>query len=177
MNTTLPIPTRYLAVIGIALLAGVLFLVMRPALLGSDDDAAPTATPAPALATPKPAVKPTAPEPKLTLLPGLPAKVANKLRYSKVIVVSLYQGSARGDRSALAAARTGARSAGAGFLPVNVLDEASARAVQTFVGDTSTPATVVVRRPGRIVTSLEGAPSADEQLVAQAARNAGAARR
>ena len=94
-----------------------------------------------------------------------------------VLVVSLYQGSARGDRSALAAARTGARAAGAGFLPVNVLDEASARAIQNFVGDTSTPASVVVRRPGRIVTSLEGAPSADEQLVAQAARNAGAARR
>ena len=177
MNTTLPIPARYLAVIGIALLAAVLFLFMRPMLLGSGDDAAPLVTPAPTLATPKPAPKPAVTKPKFTLLPGLPPKVANKLRYSNVLVVSLYQGSARGDRSALAAARTGARAAGAGFLPVNVLDENSARAIQAFVEDTSTPAIVVVRRPGRIVTSLEGAASADEQLVAQAARNAGASRR
>ncbi len=177
MNTTLPIPTRYLAVIGIALLAGVLFLVMRPALLGSGDDTAPLVAPAPVQVTPKPAPKPAVTKPKFTLLPGLPPKVANKLRYSKILVVSLYQGSVRADRSALVAARTGARTAGAGFLPVNVLEENSARDIQTFVGDTSTPATVVVRRPGRIVTSLEGAPSADQQLVAQAARNAGAARR
>jgi hypothetical protein len=65
----------------------------------------------------------------------------------------------------------------AGFLPVNVLNEKSARTVQAFVGTTSTPTVVVVRRPGQIVSRLEGAASADGQLVAQAAHNAGAGRR
>ncbi len=111
------------------------------------------------------------------LLPGLPAQVANKLRYSKVLVVTLYQGTSQGDRAAVAAAREGSRAVRAGFLPVNVLNEKSARTVQAFVGTTSTPTVVVVRRPGQIVSTLEGAASSDGQLVAQAAHNAGAGRR
>ncbi len=133
-------------------------------------------TPAQTPATPKPSSRP-APKPSLALLPGLPPKVANKLRYSNVVVVSLYQGNAPADRAAAVAAGAGAKNARAGFLPVNVLNEKSARAVQTFVGTTNTPTVVVVRRPGRIVTRLEGAASSDGQLVAQAAHNAGASRR
>ena len=64
--------------------------------------------PAPTSPTSKPTTHP-APKPRLQLLPGLPPKVANKLRHSKVVVVSLYQGSAIGDRSAVVAAAAGAR--------------------------------------------------------------------
>jgi hypothetical protein len=177
MNTTIPFPARYLAVTGVALALAVLFLVARPALLG---DSGETVGPSPVPTTPSPTQtpRPTTPtKPRVTLLPGLPPKVANKLRYSKVVVVSLYQGSTAADRSAVAAARAGARSVGAGFLPVNVLNERSARSVQSFVGTTSTPTVVIVRRPGRTVSQLEGASSADEQLVAQAAHNAGAGKR
>jgi hypothetical protein len=176
MNTTIPLPsTRLLAIVGVALAAAVFLLVARPMLLG---DGGNTVAPAPTTTTPKPGARPTTPpKPRIVLLPGLPGKVANKLRYSKVLVVSLYQGTAAADRAAVAAARAGARGVRAGFLPVNVLNEASARSVQTFVGTTSTPAVVVVRRPGRIVSRLEGAASTDEQLVAQAAHNAGAGQR
>jgi hypothetical protein len=177
MNTTIPVPpTRYLAAMGVALLLAVFFLVARPVLLGESDGTTAT-TPPPAVTTPQPTTRPAKPEPKVVLLPGLPAKVAGKLRYSKVVVVALYQGNAGSDRSAVAAATAGAKAVGAGFLPVNVLDEKSARAVQSFVGLTSTPAVVVVRRPGRIVATLEGAASSDQQLVSQAAHNAGAKRR
>ena len=63
--------------------------------------------PAPTSPTSKPNSRP-APKPRLQLLPGLPPKVANKLRHSKVVVVSLYQGNAIGDRSAVVAAAAGA---------------------------------------------------------------------
>lgn len=174
MNTTIPFPTRYLVIMGVLIGAAALFLVARPVLLGSNDDtvgAAPT-TPTPPPTTTPPPSSPS--QPKVVLLPGLPPQVANKLRYSKVVVVSLYQGSSRSDRAAVAAARAGARAVGAGFLAVNVLNETAARSLQSFVGPTATPAVVVVRRPGRIASSIEGAGSADSELVAQAAHNAGA---
>lgn len=173
MNTTIPFPPRYLALIGVVVAAAGMLLVARPMLLGnSAETASPPTTEVPR----QPSARPTPPQPKIALLPGLPPKVANKLRYSKVLVVSLYQGSASADRAAVGAARLGARAVGAGFLKVNVLNERSARTLQSFVGTTSTPTVVVVRRPGRIVYRLEGAASSDPQLVAQAAHNAGAGR-
>jgi hypothetical protein len=165
---------------GVAVLFAALFVVARPMLLGDSGTATPVtpATPTPSPTHPKPHSRPNTPtQPKVVLLPGLPSKVANKLRYSKVLVVTLYQGAAPSDRAAVATGRTSARSVRAGFLPVNVLNEKSARAVQAFVGTTTTPTVVVVRRPGKIVATLEGAASTDEQLVAQAAHNAGAGRR
>jgi hypothetical protein len=175
MNTTIPFPTRYLVIMGVLIGAAALFLVARPVLLGSSDD---TVGAVPTAPTPPPTPPPVTPsQPKVVLLPGLPAQVATKLRYSKVVVVSLYQGSSRSDRAAVAAARAGARSVGAGFLAANVLNEKSARSLQPFVGPTSTPAVVVVRRPGRIASSITGAGSGDSELVAQAAHNAGASRR
>jgi hypothetical protein len=177
MNTTISLPsTRYLAVIGAAILLAGFFVVARPMLTGGTEAATPVTPPAPTRPAPTPTTRPT-PKPTVVLLPGLPPKVANRLRYSKVVVVSLYQGNAGSDRSAVGAAAAGARQAGAGFLPVNVLNEKSARAVQAYVGTTTTPTVVVVRRPGRIVTRLESAASGDQQLVAQAAHNAGASRR
>jgi hypothetical protein len=172
MNTTVSLPsTRYLAVIAAAILLAALFLVARPLLAGGDEAAPVVTPPAPTAPTSKPNTHP-APKPRLQLLAGLPPKVANKLRHSKVVVVSLYQGSALGDRTAVVAGAAGAKVAHAGFLPVNVLNEQSARAVQTFVGATTTPTVVVVTRPGRIVMRLEGAAAGDGQLVAQAVQNA-----
>jgi len=173
MNTTVSLPsTRYLAVIGAAILLAFLFLVARPLLAGGSEAAPSVTPPAPTSPTSKPTTPRPAPKPRLQLLPGLPPKAANKLRHSKVVVVSLYQGSALGDRAAVVAGAAGAKGAHASFLPVNVLNERSARAVQTFVGATTTPTVVVVTRPGRIVMRLEGAAASDGQLVAQAAQNA-----
>jgi hypothetical protein len=109
------------------------------------------------------------------LLPGLPGPVARELRFEKVVVVSVYAAKAPTDRTALAHARAGAREVGAGFVPLNVLDERKARALEKFLGVSDSPAVLVVRRPGRIVTRIEG--FVDSAIVAQAAQNAGAGKR
>jgi hypothetical protein len=113
-------------------------------------------------------------QPKVVLLPGLPPKVAHALRYSKVAVVSLYVGQAQSDRQWVAAARKGARSAGAGFVAVNVGDDKTAASVSAFAGAASSPSMLVVRRPGKIVTQIAG--PVDAAVVRQAAHNAGARR-
>ena len=66
-----------------------------------------------------------------------------------------------------------AKSAHAGFVAINVLDEKAARRVGVFVGTTTAPpAVLVVKRPGKIVNRFDG--FADSEIVAQAATNAGA---
>jgi hypothetical protein len=153
-------------------------MVVRSGLLnGSSSESAPVAVPTQTTASkpstgvqPKPAVKP-----KIVLLSGLPQPVAHALRYSKVVVVSLYTGPAKSDRPAVAEARVGARSAGAGFVAMNVIDDRKARTLAPFVGSVSTPTMIVVRRPGKIVARFDGA--IDSAVVAQAAHNAGARRR
>jgi hypothetical protein len=102
----------------------------------------------------------------------LPAQVAHGLRYSKVVVVSLYANPA--DRATVASSRAGARRAGAGFTAVSLTNEENARAVSTFAGEVSSPTLLVVRRPGKIVNRLAG--TVDSAIVAQAAHNAGARR-
>ena len=169
MTASLP-NTRLLVILGaLAALIGVL-LIARPMLMGGSDES----TPAPAIHKTAPATTPpphAAPS-SSKLLPGLPAALAQKLRYKNVVVVSLYAAKAPGDRKALAHARVGARQVGAGFLPVNLYDERKANAVVKFVGTSDSPAVLVVRRPGIVVTHIDG--FVDAEIVAQAAQNAGA---
>ena len=110
--------------------------------------------------------------PRVKLLPGLPAAIAQKLRYENVVVVSLYGAKAPGDRKALAHARVGAKKTGAGFVALNVFDERKANALVKFLGNADSPAVLVVRRPGTVVTQIDG--FVDAEIVAQAAQNAGA---
>jgi hypothetical protein len=154
-----------------------LMLVRSGVIGGSSSESPPVAVPShtatpvrPGAVQPKPAVKP-----KIVLLTGLPKPVAHALRYSKVVVVSLYAGPAKSDRPAVSEARMGARSAGAGFVAMNVIDDRKAAALAPFVGSVSAPTMIVVRRPGKIVARFEG--SFDSAVVAQAAHNAGARRR
>ena len=162
------------ALIGIVVLIAAfaaLMIVRAGVIGGSSSDS--TAIPAPSSSpTPAKPVHTSPAKPTVVLLPGLPAQIASKLRYSKVVVVSLYTGTAAGDRAAVAEARHGAREVGAGFTAVNVLDEKQARAVAAFGGPVDSPAVLVVRRPGKIVTQFTG--SVDDKIVAQAAHNAGA---
>lgn len=162
------------ALIGIvALIAAfaALMVVRSGVINGSSTES--TIAPAPTQIPRTTSTKPSA-APKVVLLPGLPAPVASKLRYSKVVVVSLYTGTSAGDRSAVATSRSGAREVGAGFTAVNVLDEKQALAFAKFGGPVDSPAVLVVRRPGKIVAEFTGA--VDDKIVAQAARNAGAGR-
>jgi hypothetical protein len=169
MTASLP-NTRLLAVLGaLVALVGVL-LIARPLVMSDDDTAAPAATPKTFPSTSPP--PPAAAAPKLKLLPGIPAAIARELRYENVVVVSLYGAKAPGDRKALAHARVGAKRTGAGFVAFNVFDERKANALVKFLGTTDSPAVLVVRRPGTVVTEIPG--FVDAEIVAQAAQNAGA---
>jgi len=165
------------ALIGIVVLiaAFAALMVVRAGVIGgSSTDSTAIATPSPSSLTPAKPGQTSPAKPTVVLLPGLPAQIASKLHYSKVVVVSLYTGTAAGDRAAVAEARHGAREVGAGFTAVNVLDEKQARAVAAFGGPVDSPAVLIVRRPGKIVTQFTG--SVDGKVVAQAAHNAGAGR-
>jgi hypothetical protein len=170
VTTTLSPPVRLLALVGVlaAVGVGIFLFTQSRSDSGSSSSALPAATSsvnAPTRsrtqATPdKPAAKAQV-EPKVVLVPGLPTQV--------------YAPGAKGDRSAVAQARTGAKSARAGFVAVNVLKEKAARTVGKFAGtDTTPPVFLVVKRPGRIVNRLNG--YVDNEVVAQAALNAGAGR-
>jgi hypothetical protein len=173
MTTTAP--TRLLVLVGVAAAALLAFLfVLRPLLL--EDDEATTSAPAAKPAQQAPGAAATrAQAPKVQLKAGLPAPVAKQLRYSNIVVVTLFTPKAALDQRALTQARAGARSAGAGFVALNVTREQMAQQVARFAGPTTSPSTLVVKRPGNIVNQLDGNP--DRQMVAQAAQNAGAGKK
>ena len=174
--TSQRIPRPALIGIVVVVVAFAALMIVRSGVLGgsgsSSSTAAPTgSTPAAVHAATKHAATSA---PKIVLLPGLPPSVAHALRYSKVTVVSLYVGQAQGDRAWVTEARKGARQAGAGFVAVNVGNDATAAKVSSFVGSASPPAMLVIRRPGTIVTQISG--PVESAVVAQAAHNAGARR-
>ncbi|HJU48917.1 MAG TPA: hypothetical protein VJ689_12330 [Gaiellaceae bacterium] len=165
---------RLLVVVGVAAALGLLLLAYMQ--LGRNDGSS-SATPV--TNTPQTSstnrTAPAAAKPKVELLPGLPAPVASKLRRSKVVVVSVYQGSTPDDLRAIASSRKGAADVGAAFLSVNLATESTARAMAPFIGDATAPLLLVVKRPGKIVTRINGV--VDGELVSQAAFNAGARRK
>lgn len=174
---TLSPPIRILGIVGILAAAALGVLLFTQSRFSHNSAATPASTAGGLHSTPAVHAKvtPTPAKPavsKIVLLPGLPGPVAHALRYSKVVVVSLYAAGAAGDRAALAQARLGAAAAHAGFARVNVLNEHTAVGLDKFAGATSSPAVLIVRRPGRIVNRFGG--YADSDLVAQAAQNAGA---
>lgn len=181
MNTitasTQRIPRAALIGIGVLIAAFAVLMFVRTGVIGgSSTDAAPAlAVPSPSTAVTPAKPGQTAPTtPRVVLLPDLPAQIASKLRYSKVVVVSLYVGQAPGDHPAVSEARAGARTAGAAFVAVNVGSDKTAASIAPFVGPITSPAILVVRRPGKIVTQIPG--QVESVVVAQAAHNAGARR-
>jgi hypothetical protein len=182
VTTTLSPPIRVLALVGVLAAIGVgifLFTQSRSnsgsssSLPAVDSSTQSAATQHAATAVKTPATKPA--KPKVVLVPGLPAQIAHALRNSKVVVVALYAHGAKGDRAVVARAKLGAKSAHSGFAAVNVVDETTARRLGKFAGtSTAPPAILVVKRPGKIVNQFNG--QVDDQIVAQAAVNAGAGR-
>jgi thiol:disulfide interchange protein len=114
-------------------------------------------------------VKPAKP-PAPAVTNGLPTAVASALERNKVVVVSLYAPDLPLDDMALREARVGAASVGAGFVALNVLNESQSRPLAEMLGVLEDPAVLVFRRPGEMFVRLTG--FADQQTVAQAARNA-----
>jgi hypothetical protein len=118
---------------------------------------------------PKPTPKP---KPKVdpTLDKGLPSSVAMAFSGREVVVVSLYAPDVPLDELAVAEARSGATSVGAGFVALNVYDESQARPLTKLLGVLEDPTVLVFKRPGSLFLRLAG--FADAQTVEQAARNA-----
>lgn len=118
-------------------------------------------------AKPKPAPKPKV-DP--TLEKGLPSSVKTAFSGRDVVVVSLFAPDVPLDEMAVGEARAGASSAGAGFVALNVLNESQARPLTKLLGVLEDPTVLVFKRPGELFLRLPG--FADQQTVAQAARNA-----
>jgi hypothetical protein len=163
---------RLLLVLGAVLAAALVALAYLQ--LGRGDDNASVLPETPVTPQTSSTAKPSNTS-KVELLPGLPAPVAGKLRRSKVVVVSVYQGSGPDDLRAIAGGRKGASDVGAAFVSVNLATESTAQEMAPFIGGATAPLLLVVKRPGTIVTRING--PVDGELVAQAAYNAGARRR
>jgi hypothetical protein len=113
----------------------------------------------------KPVAKPAATQ------DGLPAVLAEALASNRIVVVSLFAPDVKLDDMAMREAKAGAAAAGAGFVALNVLNEAQARPLTKQLGVLEDPAVLVFRRPGELIVRFAG--FADKQTVLQAARNAG----
>lgn len=115
-----------------------------------------------------------APTPKRAPKPvetnGLPSSIASALERQEVVVVTLYAPDVPLDDMALREARAGAASVGAGFVALNVLNESQSKPLTELLGLLEDPAVLVFRRPDKLVLRISG--YADQQSVAQAARNA-----
>jgi hypothetical protein len=127
----------------------------------------PRATPAVAPA-PKEALRPSAVI--AALAAGLPNAIATALGRHQTVVVSLYNPYSQVDGIAFAEARAGAKIAGVGFVPLNVLSEAQVGKLTQMLGLLPDPGLLVYIRPGTLVARISG--FADKETVAQAAQNA-----
>jgi hypothetical protein len=101
---------------------------------------------------------------------GLPVKVALALRKHNVVVVSLVQPPAQVDSTAAAEAKAGAVEMGAGFVQLNVLHQRPGTAILRKLGVLTTPAVLVVKRPGVVYSDFPG--FVDRDVVAQAVADA-----
>ena len=104
------------------------------------------------------------------LAAGLPAQIANALGRHQTVVVSLYNPYSQVDGISFAEARAGARIAGVGFVPLNVLSQAQIGNLTQMLGLLPDPGLLVYIRPGTLVAKISG--FADKETVAQAAQNA-----
>jgi hypothetical protein len=124
----------------------------------------------------RPVVKaaPKAPEQRsvviAALAAGLPNVIAAALGRHQTVVVALYNPYSEVDGIAFAEARAGAKMAGVGFVPLNVLSEAQVGNLTQTLGLLPDPGLLVYIRPGTLVARISG--FADKETVAQAAQNA-----
>jgi hypothetical protein len=187
-------PVRYAALLGLvlALVGGGGFMLMGRSGAESTVTAhtinlhpfgthakKPATTPVaqPKTQTPKTATPPVvkkapdqAPAVLAALAAGLPAPIANALGTHPVVVVSLFNPYSEVDGIAFAEARAGAKLAGAGFVPLNVLSQSQAGKLTETLGLLPDPGVLVYARPGTLVGKLTG--FADKETVAQVSQNA-----
>jgi hypothetical protein len=85
-------------------------------------------------------------------------------------VVSLYNPYSQVDAISFAEARAGAKVAGVGFVPLDVLSTAQVGNLTQQLGLLPDPGVLVYVRPGKLVAKISG--FADKETIAQAAQNA-----
>ena len=119
-------------------------------------------------AAPKPSVQPSAVI--AAIAAGLPNVIATALGRHQTVVVALYNPYSEVDGIAFAEARAGAKIAGVGFVPLNVLSEAQVGNLTQVLGLLPDPGMLIYIRPGTLVARISG--FADKETVAQAAQNA-----
>ena len=174
--TTMNPPIRVFALLGALVAAGIaafLFLVVRP---GSGTGAVASPTP---VTRPAPVSKPAAPSKPRASVPqtqasrpaavqtksGFPVPVDRALRRHQVVVVAVYLPGAGVDLQVRAAARAGAREAGAGFVALSALSERLVRQLDAKTGVLPDAAVVILKRPGIVTATLS---VTDRETIAQA---------
>jgi hypothetical protein len=131
--------------------------------------AAAAATRHPTAAVPKPKPKPT-PKPVAPASPNeLPLAIRKALAHNHVVVVALYDPTAKIDGAALAEAKAGAKLGKSAFVPIDVRRK-SVDSLNARYGAVHDPAVLVLRPGGALVVRIDG--FADKDTVAQAALNA-----
>ncbi len=134
-----------------------------------------------ALAPPKVALaraKAKAPKRRPAVIRGVPTPLAEALKLHRVVVVALVAPTAAVDQLTLREAKAGAAAAGAGFVTINVANNAQVAALSALVGSSADPqnrllddpAVLVFQKPHTLYVRLNGYMDAD--TVGQAAVNA-----
>jgi hypothetical protein len=109
-------------------------------------------------------------KPRLHLVAGLPGPLYRALEQSRTVVAVLYAPHVARDVSVLAAGLQGAQDAHVGFAALDVARRPVALSLAAWQPQAADPAVLVVRRPGVVVTELDG--WSDRTMVAQAAADA-----
>jgi hypothetical protein len=174
MNATLSTrQLRLVALLVVVVVAGAGYLVVgkhKSTTQPSTAHSTPAVT-TPAQTTPAPSKAHSHPATPVKLnTHGLPVKVALALRKHSVVVVSLSQPAADVDAIAAAEAQAGADAMGAGYVRLNVFHQRPGTAVLRKLGVLTTPAVLVVKRPGAVYSEFKGFVDRDvvEQAVADA---------
>lgn len=162
--------------VGVVVLAGGYLVVSRqksnsPSAASSTPAATTPSSSTPTQTTPAPSTPHTQPTPAVKLdTHGLPVPVALALRKHSVVVVSLSTPRGQDDQFAVAEAKAAAIEMRAGYVDLNVYRQRPGTAILRRLGVLTTPATLVVRRPGAVYSNFKGFVDRDvvEQAVADA---------
>lgn len=163
-------PVLVLLLLVVAAASVALFMFER-SRKSSDSHASPV--PAATAHKAKPALHPKVkakPAPKVpTVEDRLPADLRTALAAHNVVVVSVYDPSAKTEGTAMREAQAGADQAGSSFVRVDVRKDDLA-SLNTLYGVQHDPSVLVIGPSGSLVTRIEG--FADRETVAQAAVDA-----
>jgi len=161
---TLSLPVKVVALAGLCCTLGLAGLLVLTAARHR------TASPSIAVVA-QPAAPPhSAPKPEVHLVAGLPAPLHRALEQSRTVVAVLYAPHVRRDVEVLAAGLQGSHDAHVGFAALDVSRRSVALSLAAWQPQAADPAVLVVRRPGVVVTELDG--WSDRAMVAQAATDA-----